>query len=150
MKLPPGLVIDTNVVLDWLVFRDPSTDRLGQTLQLQGVRWLVCPSILRELEQVLTRPLPERWDATRKRALTLDWPSMTTTCAEPAPAATAALVCRDRADQKFIDLAVEQRASWLLTRDHALLALQRSAQQRFGIVVATPARWTGIEAATTR
>jgi uncharacterized protein len=139
---PPGLVIDTNVVLDWLVFADPASDQLSVAIHERQVRWLVCPSVMAELEQVLARPLADRWETVRKRALTLEWMASVVHCADPPPATGAALVCSDPDDQKFIDLAIHQGARWLLTRDRALLAL-RVAARRLGVGILTPMDWGG-------
>ena len=49
------------------------------------------------------------------------------------------LQCRDPDDQMFIDLALAQRARWLLTRDRALLALARPAAA-YGLEIAAPRR----------
>lgn len=50
--VPPGVVIDTNVVLDWLVFADPSSQALGDAVHEQRVRWLVCPMVMAEIGHV--------------------------------------------------------------------------------------------------
>lgn len=144
MPVSPGVVIDTNVVLDWLVFADPSSHELGLAVREQRVRWLVCPTVTAEVGHVMARPLPERWEAARKRALTLDWQSSAVCCADPPPAPCPGLVCRDPDDQKFIDLAIHQRARWLLTRDRALLSLRRVALS-FGLGIVTPPAWPGID-----
>jgi hypothetical protein len=51
------------------------------------------------------------------------------------------LPCTDPADQKFIDLAVAERAQWLLSRDKALLRLARLAGKRFALRIGTPETW---------
>ena len=56
------------------------------------------------------------------------------------PAPRDALVCRDPADQMFIDLALGCPPCWLVSRDKALLALRRRATAR-GVVIAPPALW---------
>ena len=139
---PPGLVIDTNVVLDWLVFADPSCETLRVAVHERQVCWLACPSVMVEIERVLARPLADRWETSRKRALTLEWVPSVVHCADPPAASCPALVCTDPDDQKFIDLAVHRGARWLLTRDRALLAL-RGAARRFGVSIVTPSDWGG-------
>lgn len=90
--------------------------------------------------------MPERWEAARKQALTLDWMSSTVQCPDPPPAPGAALVCTDLDDQKFIDLAIDQGARWLLTRDRALLAL-RGAAGRLGVSIVMPLHWRSVAGA---
>jgi uncharacterized protein len=137
----PRVVIDTNALLDWLVFGVPAAVRLGQAVAQRQWTWCATPPMLRELRAVLERPLPNRWEPARELALTRD----------PAPLAVEwppamvqppreALHCRDGADQMFIDLALACSPAWLVTRDRALLALRRRAAQR-GVVIGTPEQW---------
>ena len=48
------LVLDTNVVLDWLVFRDPSSRPVEAAIRLGQVRWSVTAAMRLETERVLT------------------------------------------------------------------------------------------------
>jgi putative PIN family toxin of toxin-antitoxin system len=137
---PIRAVIDTNVVLDWLVFGDATVRGLGEAIASHRWVWHASARMLSELRSVLERSLPERWEAARKHALTIDVAAWTTSCAEPAGALPGGLVCRDPDDQMFIDLAVRCSPSWLLTRDRALLALRRRALA-VGVVIAAPAQW---------
>ena len=137
---PARLVIDTNAVLGWLVFRDPWSVALEDALHNDSACWLVCPAILNELDHVLARPLPARWEPARKHALTLNPGLAARHCSDPAPTRKAGLTCRDAADQKFIDLALAEAADWLITRDRDLLHLRRRAASA-GLAIGTPAQW---------
>ena len=134
------VVIDTNVVLDWLVFSEPAALALADAVAKQRCTWRASTEMLDELRMVLNRPLAERWEPARKLALTTEIVRLVT----PAPTARAPLaqhlVCRDAADQMFIDLALSCAPSWLITRDRALLALRRRAAAR-GVAVVTPEQW---------
>lgn len=141
---PPLAVLDTNVVLDWLVFEDPACAPLASALAAGRLLWIASPAMLAELAEVLRRPALDRWRAAADTA-----GARAQRLASPAPEAPPAvrldggpLCCRDRADQKFIDLALASRAAWLLTRDRALLALARPAA-RYGTWIGPPARWPG-------
>jgi putative PIN family toxin of toxin-antitoxin system len=137
----PRVIIDTNVALDWLVFAQPAALALADAVARRRWVWCATPAMLVELRAVLNRPLAERWEDARKLALTreldplVSWMPMT----GPLPAASR-LVCRDPADQMFIDLALTCAPSWLVTRDRALLALRRQAIAR-GVMVVTPEQW---------
>lgn len=120
----PLLVLDTNVVLDWLVFRDASAVPLGAALAGGQVRWLATAAMRDELTTVLARGGFERWQP-EPAAVMATWDRIATP-AEPAPPAPG-WVCTDRDDQKFLDLAVHARATALLTRDRALLSFARRA-----------------------
>ncbi len=138
----PRVVIDTNAMLDWLVFGNPCALRLGDSVRRGEWAWCASPSMLDELRAVQNRPLLERWEPARKLALTIDVAAWI--AAQPLertlPPRQHLLLCRDAADQMFIDLALHCAPCWLVTRDRALLALRRRASVR-GVVIATPEGW---------
>ena len=137
-EIPPRIVIDTQIVMDWLVFADPRLAPLADALATGQLEWIGSPAMLDELRHVLGRGVA----ANRQP----DLPSIEATFArlcrtieaEPAPAVR--LVCRDPDDQKFIDLALAERATWLLSRDKAVLALRKRALA-FGLSIATIESW---------
>ena len=133
----PSAVLDTNATLDWLVFHDPAAQAFGRAIQAGRLRWLASPAMRREFEQVLGRPALAAWvpDAT---AAAKAWDAH----AQPAEAGLPAglLRCTDPGDQMFIDLALHARATWLLTRDRALLTLAGRAHA-WGVRVTTPKAW---------
>lgn len=133
-------VLDTNVVLDWWVFREPGALALARAMQQGQLRWLANAPVLAELQQVLQRPLPSKWESHRERALTLsrDPPWMTLVEGTVAPSTT--LRCTDASDQKFVDLALNFAARWLFTRDRALLRLAPRAA-RLGLGILRPEQW---------
>jgi putative PIN family toxin of toxin-antitoxin system len=132
----PAVVLDTNAVLDWLVFRDARMGPLAQAIEAGRLRWLGSLRMRDELAHVLGRAMFEPWPHDPEQVLTF-FSSLVQTCAEP-PA--CALICRDEDDQVFIDLALAQRASWLFTRDKALLRLARQARLR-GTIICPPEAW---------
>ena len=133
------VILDTNVVLDWLLFDDPSGRVVGAAVMAGDVRWIGTADMLQELATVLLRPGLERWQHRVDMTLT----TASANCAvveKPWVVATATPRCSDLDDQKFIDLAVARRVRWLITRDKALLRLARPAHA-FGVAVLTPSRW---------
>lgn len=137
----PRAVIDTNAVLDWLVFSEPAALALADAVNERRWAWCATPPMLDELRTVLGRALPERWEPARKLALTRELDRLISWVPIPDTLSAAArLFCRDPADQMFIDLALTCAPSWLITHDRALLALRRQALAR-GVVVATPVQW---------
>jgi len=136
----PAVVLDSNVVFDWLVFGQPGVQPLVAALTSGRLRWLVTPAMLDELAHVLGRGMLARWqpDAAVLLATCARWAQP---CAVPAPRGEASrLRCRDADDQKFIDLALAERTRWLLSRDKAVLALARRAR-RLGLEILTPEAW---------
>ena len=118
------LVLDTNIVLDLFVFDDEAA-RLLQDGLLQGRwQWFATAAMRDELQRVLGYPqlvprLAFRGLAAGDVLARFDRHS---TSVDAAP--KARVTCKDPDDQKFIDLAVRQRAT-LLSKDAAVLALRK-------------------------
>ena len=134
----PAIVVDTQVVMDWLVFNDPRVQVLAAALRSRQLRWLVAPAMRDEIRHVLGRGVAASYGP--DLALiegTFDAHAEAVEAAEPSPR----LVCRDPDDQKFIDLALARGARWLVSRDKALLALAKRAKLR-GLLILKPDLWT--------
>lgn len=133
-----AVVLDTNVVLDWLVFRNPRCAPLVQAVESRQVRWLVTEPMRDELAHVLGRGVVDDWMPALDR-LWESWHRLSETVAIPVIGESLRLRCTDPDDQKFIDLALSS-AQWLISRDRAVLKLARRAE-RLGVRVATPEHW---------
>ena len=136
----PGVVLDTNAVLDWLVFANDNMLALGQAIQSGQVRWMTSPRMREELARTMGYAALSRWNPDSEHTLTCfdRWASMQD---DPVRCTHGALVCSDPDDQVFIDLAVVAQARWLVTHDRALLKLKRAAKLR-GVTVLQPALWS--------
>jgi len=132
----PAVVLDTNVALDWLVFRDPRVAALVAAIQGRQVRWVACASMRRELAHMLAHRTLSSWTPDRERALA-SFDALAALHDEPPP---TRLRCRDADDQVFIDLAIASGARWLVTHDRALLKLARRARS-LGLAVLAPPAW---------
>ena len=135
----PGVVLDTNATLDWLVFKNPLMLPLSQSIQAAQVRWLTCSRMRDELKHMLHHSSLSRWAPDPTAALQI-FDTLATLVSEPTRLASQFLHCSDRDDQVFIDLALARRASWLVTHDRALLKLARRARAQ-GLAILPPARW---------
>lgn len=118
------LVIDTNIVLDLLVFRDPACDELRICLDSGACRWVATDAMREELLRVLAYPQialrMNHWGKESAGVLRT-WDERV----HLVPAAPrAGYRCKDDDDQKFIDLAVAHQAV-LLSKDKAVLAMAR-------------------------
>ena len=139
--MTPNLVLDTNAVLDWLVFHNPASQPFAQAIVSGEVRWIVNAAVRDELAHVLARGVVDRWQPDllllwqtwERRATPIEQPSQSSPQRRPQ--------CSDTDDQKFIDLALDSGARWLITRDRALLKLARRARS-LGLVIVTPERFT--------
>jgi predicted nucleic acid-binding protein len=138
-SVPDAVVLDTNVVLDWLLFRDPAVAALGRAVTTGRIRWLATASMRGELCTVLDRGLAAAHEADAEN-IVRQWDALVQL---QLPAPPHALRCSDADDQKFFDLAVACSARWLVTRDRALLKLARRAAP-LGLSIVTPARWCAL------
>jgi putative PIN family toxin of toxin-antitoxin system len=135
----PAVVLDTNVVLDWLVFRNPEGQPLFQAIQQRQLRWLVTEPMREELFHVLGRGVASAW-APNPPVILESWRKLSETVPTPdLQGAASRLRCTDYDDQKFVDLALSQ-AKWLVSRDRAVLKLARRAEP-LGLRVLPPGRW---------
>jgi putative PIN family toxin of toxin-antitoxin system len=122
----PLAVIDTQVLLDWLLFADPSVTRWVTAIERGEVCWIACVAMRTEFAHMVGHPRFARWQPESERALSI-FDRHAEMQTDPA-ARSSWLRCRDADDQVFIDLALAHRARWLLTRDKALLSLARPAR----------------------
>ncbi len=119
-----ALVLDTNIVLDVLVFADEAAKPVLPALAQGRLQWVATPAMREELARVLAYPqiVPrlafyglEAGDvlaAFDRHALIVEAPPK------------APVTCSDPDDQKFIDLAVARQA-WLLSKDRAVLSMRK-------------------------
>jgi putative PIN family toxin of toxin-antitoxin system len=118
------MVLDTNIVLDLLLFKDPATQPLKQALASHKIQWLTTPAMRDELQRVLSYPkIMARLAVTElDTAEVLQRFDAQARLVEVAP--KASVTCRDPDDQKFIDLAVLHKAA-LLSKDRAVLCMKK-------------------------
>ncbi len=116
------MVLDTNIVLDLLVFEDPTTLALEQALASGTLRWLVTAAMRDELVRVLAYPQIARHVCKPGKTCSSVLARFDGLSQLVPPAAQATIRCSDRDDQMFINLAVAHQAI-LLSKDHAVLRL---------------------------
>jgi uncharacterized protein len=133
----PLVVLDTNAVLDWLVFGDPGMAVLAEALTAGRVRWVATAPMRAEFDDVLRRGFDGAWSADIER-IAEHWQRLCRGAA--APIDPSSLRCADPDDQKFLDLALGAGARWLVSRDKALLRLRRTAALR-GLSIVPPSQW---------
>ncbi|MBS0338749.1 MAG: putative toxin-antitoxin system toxin component, PIN family [Proteobacteria bacterium] len=128
------LVLDTNVVLDLVVFRDPGAATLRAAIEAGRVTILTSAECLAELRRVLDYPEFKLDEAAQAAAC--DWfvaHAEILEAPEPEPMLPR---CRDADDQKFLDLAWVADVEHLVTKDKALLELARRVAKlgRFTVI----------------
>lgn len=135
----PGVVLDTNAVLDGWLFTDAAMQPLRQAIQAGRVVWLASARMRQELQHTLSKPeLRARLAGSECPLVAFDaWARQ---CPEPPPPPTVWPRCTDATDQVFIDLALAQRARWLISHDRAVRRLARRAAA-LGLWIGPPAQW---------
>lgn len=118
------LILDTNIVLDLFVFNDPEVALLKTALLAHELNWIATPDMRIELARVLTYPkiVPRMAFYQVTAADVLGKFNQLATLVAPAP--KAPWLCKDPDDQRFIDLAVQHKAT-LLSKDQAVLCMAK-------------------------
>lgn len=122
--LPRLIVLDTNIVLDVLIFNDTAAEPVRVGLRDGSLHWIATTPMRDELARVLDYPqIAKRvqfYQLTTEAVL-----EQFDALAQIVPvAAKAPVTCKDADDQKFIDLAVAHQ-SILLSKDKAVLCMRK-------------------------
>ena len=135
------VVLDSQAVFDWLVFRDPICAGWDAVLSSGEWKWIFTSSIKAEFDFVAakgfgpSRPVP--FDSVADA-----WARLAHEVPEPDRlGADRRIGCSDPDDQKFIDLAIAAGAHTLVSRDRALLKLRKKAVTKHGLLIVAPADW---------
>lgn len=132
--LPYRLVLDTNVVLDLLHFRDATVLPIRLAIEAGRAQCYASPGTLAELNRVLSYPAFQL-TTTAQTALMTQYQAWTN-LANHGAAHKKLPRCADPDDQIFLELADAVTADFLISKDKALLALKRSVM---GFKIITPA-----------
>jgi predicted nucleic acid-binding protein len=136
--VPQTVVLDTNVVLDWLLFGDPAATAIAGAVTSGELRWIATQAMRDEFTHVLSRGTWDRWRPDPP-ALLARWAAHCEEVAAPLGPLDR-LHCTDPDDQKFIDLAASRAGCLLLSRDRAVLKLARKLSA-LGVTLTTPTSW---------
>lgn len=145
--IPKRVVLDTNVCLDLFVFRDPRWTMLLDALQSGRLEAVTREDCRTEWHLVLRYP-HLKLDDDRRIATMAEFDALI--CCHPIPQQVkekaeevARLpLCKDKDDQKFLELARDVRADVLITKDKALLKLARKTRRDGLFTIMTPEAWT--------
>ncbi|KAB0583446.1 PIN domain-containing protein [Ideonella dechloratans] len=137
----PCAVIDSQSVLDWHYFDNPACRHWSESLAAGHWHWIATAAMRDELAHVLARGIPGRHAPAGQAVLAAfdRWAEIRPT---PQPPLGGWPRCRDTDDQKFIDLALLGGATWLVSRDKAVLKLARRCLAQTGLVVTPPHLWS--------
>lgn len=136
----PLVVVDTHIVLDWWIFKNPDCTDLLEEVSERRLKWIATNAMKEELMHVLARPhIGAKWHADPIQLLG-QWRLHVNEVASPDLSPLNWPRCTDRDDQKFIDLALSQKARWLISRDRAVLKLAGRCR-KLGLSVLDPGAW---------
>lgn len=140
------VILDTQIVMDWLVFNEQTLLPLIASVESRRLRWTATEAMKAELLHVLGRgvaaryaPDLERVQATFERHCHFV-PEPVLSIARPR--------CSDTDDQKFIDLGLSLAVTqpvWLLSRDRAVLKVAKRAA-KLGLPILSPTAWLKLNA----
>jgi putative PIN family toxin of toxin-antitoxin system len=130
--IKPRLVLDTNVILDLLVFQDPAAEVIQTVLDARLVDAVRSEASMLELMDVIQRP-NFKLSKGQQQIILKQWERasrlLENTTIEPAP-----FTCRDPDDQVFLDMAYSIRPALVLSKDLRVLELGTIAQ-RYGVEI---------------
>ncbi|WP_427312944.1 PIN domain-containing protein [Cupriavidus sp. H39] len=136
----PRVVLDSNIWVDLLVFRDPHVEPIRAALEAGTIAPVIRADCREELRRVLAYPQFARFEVDIGAALaTVD--RLATLQAAPPQADSDAIClprCKDTDDQKFIELAHFAGAACLVSKDKAVLKLRTRLRRSSGVEVMTP------------
>ena len=142
------LVLDTQVWLDWLVFDDPGIRPIRRAQALHRAALFIDEVCEAELARVLARALGKRTRDAAAQAACL------AQCRRLAGRFENTLSkeersglpqCRDPDDQKFLEAATAAHADFLVTRDRALLEMNRRRARALPFRILTPEAFGELE-----
>ena len=131
------LVLDTNTVLALWLFSDPALEPLRALCESGQATLLANEATLVELERVLAYP-EFKLEPERANAILATYRARAEMVRHRPAAAGPLPVCKDRDDQKFLELARDGRADYLLSRDKAVLKLARRRILHGHFAILTP------------
>jgi uncharacterized protein len=136
----PRVVLDSNVWIDMLVFDDAAARPIRAALESRALRAVINARCLAELTRVLDYPQFVKRAVDKEAALALVARLSEMTDADAPPDGSSPLPkCKDRDDQKFLELAHAAGVDWLVSKDRALLKLAKRTARDFGFKIAQPA-----------
>jgi uncharacterized protein len=137
---PLRWVLDTNVVIDWLVFDHPYMNPLRHAVR-DGALVVLTHSLAREEWHRVLAYRQLKLTPERQTELIARYDASTKMVALPEGATKKNLMmpggfprCRDRDDEHFIALAFHQKADALISRDNAVYGL-KSRAAKFGLTI---------------
>jgi putative PIN family toxin of toxin-antitoxin system len=148
--IPKRVILDTNVCLDLFVFRDPRWAALHDALKTGELEAITRADCRMEWQIVLRYP-HLKLDDERRAQVAAEFDTLIR--CDPMPDVeierTKLPICKDKDDQKFLELARDSQAGTLITKDKALLKLAGKTKRGGLFLIMTPDIWTREHCAAT-
>lgn len=141
LALPHRVILDTQIVMDWLVFDEPRVMPIIALVESRHLLWTATPAMQAEMLHVLGRGVAARYepDLTRIQAAFAGHCELV----EEPVLGMGRPRCSDEDDQKFIDLGLHLASlapTTLISRDRAVLKVAKRAA-RLGLEIVSPDIW---------
>ena len=135
----PVVVLDTNVLLSLYVFADSRFARLRELIETGRWHAVTNEACLAEFARVLAYPMFSLTPPQQATALA-SYTAFAYSLTSPRPMRHSIPLprCTDTDDQKFLELARDSGAKYLVTSDRALLKLARRLSRAGMFQVVTP------------
>ena len=126
-------VLDTNIVLDLLLFKDSKVQPLLDAIATDNILPIGHLDTFFEFADVVTRPMFQLSDSQIDQLLH-EWVKLHAVFREPL---STVFFCRDKDDNKFFNLSRATGAEYLISKDKKVLKARGKAK-RFGCQVVKP------------
>lgn len=113
------IVLDSNVILSAALFKNSSPRQAFDKAMTTG-QIMMSTATLAELQEIFNRP---KFDRYLSKSLRTDFLNALITVIETVEIIQSFSVCRDPKDDKFLELAVNGNADYIVTGDRDLLVL---------------------------
>jgi putative PIN family toxin of toxin-antitoxin system len=124
-------VIDTNTLVSSILIASSVPDRAVKLIRHSGII-LISVATIEELQKVMNRP---KFDKYVDREIRSEFIAQLTQQSELVEINEPVIACRDSKDDKFLELAINGKADYLISGDRDLLVLHPFR----GIPIITPA-----------
>lgn len=134
------VVLDTNVLLDLIIFKDISVDKLKDFFKRNKVYFLFSNATVKEFKKVITYEKFKFSDIEKKRFIKefdhlIGSANIFNLTINKLP-----IIVKDLDDHKFIELAYQTKTKYLLTKDNDLLKIKNKLII-YGILVLKPEKF---------
>lgn len=129
------VVVDTNVWLNYLFFNNSTTSQTVRLLFSQEYAVIASDQTLEEARNVLSR---DRFDRILPLELRLAFYFEIGELSKIITSTSTITICRDSKDNMFLEVALDGKADYLITRDKDLLELAGNTDPHWNFQIVTP------------